>query len=141
MAVPACSRHWHAGCVLRRGPRSQASGQSFAPGSEISAIAAQGMAKALQGSSVALQNAGVEGGSSQPLWAALQPQEVTVTPGGTSQPGGHPSWGMGSSPSCENFSVNPMETDFPLSRLAVAPPSSSGLQDDHSFWGMRAGKG
>lgn len=119
MSTP--SRHRCAGCVLCRGLRSQASDQSYAPGPEISAVGVQEVAKALQGSSVALQSTSAERGNNQPLGTVPQPQEVTVTPGGTSQAGGHPSLGLGSSASSKNFSVNPMEFDFPLSWFAAAP--------------------
>ena len=91
----------------------------------MSAVAVRGVAKALQGSSVALQSAGAEGGNNQPLGTVPQPQEVTVTPGGIGQAGGHPSLGLGSSASCKNFSVNPMEIDFPLSQFAAAPRPSA----------------
>lgn len=42
----------------------------------------------------------------QPLGTGPQPQEVTVTPGGTSRAGGDPSLGLCSFSSCESSSVN-----------------------------------
>ena len=106
------------GCVLRRDLGSQALGQSFTPGSEISPAGCARVAEALQGSSVTLQSAGAEGGNTQPLGTVPQPREVTVTAGGTSRAGGHPSLGLGS---CKNFSISPTEIGFPLSQFTDNP--------------------
>lgn len=107
---------WCAGCVLWRGLRSRASAQSFTPGSKISDIPVWGWPKPSRAPAWLCK--GAEGGKSHPLGTVPQPQEVTVTPGGTKKAGGHPSLELGS---CKSFSVNPVEIEFPLSRFAATP--------------------